>query len=642
MRPARLGRALLVGAALGVAALAAAQDAAPAAPVLAAPPTAAAAAPATAAAITRVEPPFWWTGMHNRRLELMVHGPGIAGFVPALDHPGVRVAAATPGDSPNYLFVDLDIDAGAAPGTLELRFTRGAQTLRQRYELRARRPGSAERQGFSAADVIVNLVPDRFANGDPGNDNIPGWPDPVDRADISAGRHGGDLAGIAQHLDYLAGLGYTMLWPTPLLENRQPQYSYHGYAATDLYRIDPRFGSNEDYRRLVAAARAKGLGMIQDIVLNHVGSGHWWLADPPMRDWLTHGGRFVPTRHARTAISDPYAAPSDRDDFTQGWFVASMPDLNQRNPRLASYLIQHAVWWVEYADLAGIRVDTYGYSDTAFLARWSRALMAEYPRLNMVGEEWSGNPVVVAYWQRGQRNADGYTSHLPALMDFPLHYVLRRALAAADTWNGGLTELYEALINDKLYADPLNMVLFEGNHDVPRLHGALGEDLALTKMAIAYVLTMRGIPQFYYGTELLMTSPRERDDGATRQDFPGGWSGDAANARTGAGLSPAQREAQAFLRRLATWRKTQSALHRGRLMHYAPERGTYVYFRYDRAQQVMVAFNKSADAVELDTRRFAERLTPQSTGTDIITGEPLALGRSLMLPARSVRVIEVR
>jgi glycosidase len=598
-----------------------------------------------AAPVERIDPPHWWAGMKNPRLQLMLYGPGIGAAQVRLKHPGVRIAGTQRGDSPNVLFVDLDL-RGARPGRFELLLRQGSAVHRQPYLLQARAAGSAAREGFGAKDTILNLVPDRFANGDPSNDDIAGYPDPANRADIGAGRHGGDIAGIVQHLDYIAGLGYTMVWPTPLLENRQPKYSYHGYAITDGYRIDPRLGSDDDYLRLVREAKARGIGVIQDIVLNHIGSGHAWVADLPTKDWLTNGGRFTPTRHARTAVSDPYAAKGDRENFMRGWFTADMPDLNQRQPLLATWLIQNSIWWVEHAGLAGIRADTWGYSDRDFLAQWTRAVLAEYPRLNIVGEEWSGNPVVVAYWQRGKQNPDGYRSQLPALMDFPLHYVLRRALASDESWNGGFNELYEGLINDKLYPEPMNMVLFEGNHDVPRLYSALGEDPALWRMAIAYVLTMRGIPQLYYGTELLMTSPTQRDDGATRQDFPGGWAGDAVNARTGAGLSPAQREAQDFVRRLMTWRKTATVIHHGRLTHYAPDEGTYVYFRHAGDKRVMVAFNKAQAERTLSTDRFADVLAPEGRGratggTDVISGRRVDLARTLVLPARSVMVVEV-
>ncbi len=616
----RFAAALLLGTPLALAALA---------PALAAP------------AVDHIEPPSWWVGMKHPRLQLMLHGERIGEATVAIDHPGVSVLSTTRVASPNYLFVDLEIAPDAAPGMLDLRLQRGTEVQHQAYALQPRTPGSAQREGFSAKDVILNLVPDRFANGNPANDNQPGLADTARRHDDQAGRHGGDLQGIVDHLGDIAAQGYTMLWPTPLAENNQPRYSYHGYAATDLYRIDPRFGSNEDYRRMVATARDKGLGVIQDIVLNHIGSGHWWMKDLPSPDWLTHGGRFVPTGHFRTAVSDPYAAPADRDDFTQGWFTENMPDMNQRNPLVATYQVQNAIWWIEYAGLSGLRVDTYGYSDAAFLAQWSRRLMDEYPRLNMVGEEWSANPVVVSYWLRGKRNRDGYESHMPGMMDFPLHETLRRALVAEDGMFTGLNELYAAMANDQLYPEPMNMVLFEGNHDVPRLYSVLHEDLALWKMAIAYVLTMRGIPQLYYGTDVLMTSPTQRDDGATRRDYPGGWPGDAVNGFTGTGLSARQKEAQAFLRRLMTWRKTQPAVHRGRLLHYAPDRQTYTYFRLDGPRAVMVVLNKNREPVALRTDRFAEGLGGRRTGVDVLTGQRVEWRDVLTVPARGVMVIDL-
>lgn len=600
---------------------------------------AAVAARADGPRIERVEPPNWWVGMKSDRLQLLVHGPGIAAAEVVSGHDEVRVLKRQRVDSSNYLFVDLQIGPGAPAKAVPLTFRTRTGSTTLAYELRARTPGSAERRGFDGSDLILNLVPDRFANGDPGNDDPPGATDRTNRADKD-GRHGGDLAGMTALLDYIAGMGFTMLWPTPLTANEMPQYSYHGYAATDTYRIDPRFGSNDDYRRFVAAARQRGIGVILDFVPNHIGSGHWWMRDLPTRDWLNHG-RFVPTNHARTAVSDRYASQSDVRGFTEGWFVDTMPDPNQRNPLLATYQIQNAIWWVEWAGLAGLRIDTYGYSDKAFLAEFTRRLMAEYPRLNIVGEEWSPNPVVVSYWLRGKRNPDGYVSHLPSVMDFPLHDTLRRALLEPDSLHSGLMTLYEALVNDNLYPEPQNLVLFEGNHDVPRLFSALREDPALWRMALAYVLTMPRIPQLYYGTELLMTSPTTRDDGATRGDFPGGWPGDAVNAVTGAGLSPAQREAQAWLRTLATWRRTQPVVHRGQLRHFVPEDGTYVYFRHDARDLVMVVLNKQAQPRELDGARFRELLPPGARGTEVTSGQVLPVGGRFTVPARSALVLQV-
>ncbi|MEW6705045.1 MAG: glycoside hydrolase family 13 protein [Pseudomonadota bacterium] len=606
----------------------------------------AAALPAGAAAaprIERIEPPHWWVGMKHPKLQLLVHGERIADFTPALDHPGVRIAAVTRLASPNYLFVDLEIAPDAAPGTLELSFRNGRNVLRQAYMLQAREPGSAERRSFGPQDAILNFVPDRFANGDPANDDLPGFHDKARRSDDQMGRHGGDIQGIVNMLDYIRDMGYTMIWPTPLTENNQKIYSYHGYGTTDFYKIDARFGSNEDYRRMVQAAKAKGIGVILDLVLNHLGSEHWWMRDLPSRDWVTQDGRFVPTEHYRTSVSDPYASQADRDNFTQGWFTDDKPDFNQRNPLVATYLIQNGIWWMEYAGLAGIRVDTYGYSDTAFLAEWSRRTMLEYPKLNIVGEEWSSNPLVVAYWLRGRANADGFVSHTPGMIDFPLHDALRRALVAPkDNDVSGMGELYAALVNDRLYPEPSKMVLFEGNHDVPRIFSVLGEDLALWKMAMVYVATMPRTPQFYYGTEVLMTSPTQRDDGATRRDFPGGWPGDKVNAVSGAGLTAQQKEAQAFLRKLLNWRKSQPVVHSGQLMHYAPLGGTYVYFRHDGQRKVMVALNRGRSPARLAPTRFHEMLAGHESGTDVFSGEQFDLRKSITVPARSVLLLELK
>ena len=592
--------------------------------------------------LQRVEPPNWWVGMRDSALQLMLHGDNLAGAVPTISYSGVQLRSVQRSGNPNYLWLNLEIEATAKPGVVDLVLHRpGAEDEHWPYRLQAREAGSAERRGFSNRDVILNLMPDRFARGEPSQADLPAYTDKVRRAPDNGHRHGGNLAGLRQHLDYLGDMGYTMLWPTPLVENNQPRYSYHGYAVTDHYRIDPRFGSNDDYGAFVREARARGMGVIQDLVLNHIGSGHWWMRDPPSHDWLSFDGRFVPTHHARTAVSDPYAARSDRDNFTQGWFEADMPDMNQRNPLVATYQIQNALWWIESAGLSGLRVDTYGYCDPEFLSAWSRRVMLEYPHFNIVGEEWSYIPVVIAHWLRGRANADGYVSYLPSVMDFPLHRTLREALVQPETLHSGFSELYEALVNDRLYPEPRNLVLFEGNHDVPRLFSALGDDPALVRMALVYVLTMHRIPQLYYGTEILMTSPRERDDGATRNDFPGGWAGDPINAFTAFGLSTEQRAMQSFVRRLLRWRQSQPVIHNGALTHFAPQDGAYVYFRTDAQSQIMVAFNKKTVPQTLATARFAEVLWPDAQGRDVITGVQVDLRRELTLPARSALVLEV-
>lgn len=590
--------------------------------------------------IDHMEPPFWWAGMQNKNLQLMVHGKGIADLAPTLAYAGVRVERVTRVANRNYLFIDLTVDAAAQPGKFDIVFKNGAKSVKYTYQLMAREAGSAQRPGFGSKDAIYQVMPDRFANGNPANDSIKGMADKVDRAN-GGGRHGGDIEGMIDRLDYIAGMGFTQLWPTPLVENDMPAYSYHGYAATDHYKIDARYGSNDDFRRLSVEARKKGIGIIQDVVLSHIGTGHWWIKDMPTPDWTNHGGKFVGTKHHRVAVQDPYGSNEDKQNFTTGWFGKHMPDMNQTNPLVANYLIQNNIWWIEYAGLSGLRIDTYGYSDGAFLTEYTRRLMAEYPKLNMVGEEWHKSPAVVSRWQKGKVNFDGYVSSLPSLMDFPMTEIMRSTLADQKPGTG-FTDVYETLSLDYLYPNPGNLVLFEGNHDIARLFSVVGENLDLYKMDIAFVMTMPRIPQFYYGTEVLMTSTvGERDDASYRRDMPGGWSGDKVDAFSGAGLTAQQRDAQAFVRKLVNWRKHAPVIHHGKMMHYGAEDGTYVYFRYDGAKKVMVAFNKNAAPAVLPVARFGEMLAGVKAGVDVISGKTFSLDSALALPARSVVILEL-
>jgi glycosidase len=600
------------------------------------------AAQASGYRIEHMEPAFWWSGMAHQKLQLMVHGARIGELQPALNYPGVRIETVSRVANPNYLFIDLALSEMAAAGEFEISFTRdGKKAASYRYRLLQREAGSAQRKGFGPQDVIYNLMPDRFANGDPANDSVPRMADKYDRQHGS-GRHGGDLRGMTQAVGYLADMGYTQVWPTPLLESDMPAYSYHGYAATNHYRIDDRYGSNEDYRNFVAQARSKGVGVIQDVVLNHIGSKHWWMQDMPMPDWISYEGKPVMTVHHRSAVQDPYASKEDARNFTEGWFSKAMPDMNQANPYVANYLIQNTIWWIEYAGLSGLRIDTYGYSNNRFLTEWSRRVMQEYPNLNLVGEEWSIHAPVVAHWQRGKQNFDGYQSYMPSMMDFPLNDALRKALSDTDgTYS--FTNLYEALSFDYLYPDAGNLVLFEGNHDLSRIYSVVNSDPALFRMAMSYVLTAPRIPQLYYGSEVLMTSTTKgRDDPSYRQDFPGGWAGDKVNAFTGEGLSAQQREAQVFLKKLMNWRKGASVIHHGKTMHYGPEQDSYVFFRYDGTKKVMVALNKNSKDLTLSTDRFREMLSGVSSGQDVATGQRITFKDSFTLPARSALILELQ
>ncbi|RZA31238.1 MAG: alpha-amlyase [Lysobacteraceae bacterium] len=604
-------------------------------------PFAAAVPPSSRApAIAHMEPPFWWTGMQHKGLQLMVHGQGIADLEPALDYPGVRIASVTRVPSRNYLFIDLEIGEQAKAGKFDIVFKGAGREASYAYRLLARAPGSAQRQGFDSSDAIYQVMPDRFANGNPDNDSTKDTLEKANRANGS-GRHGGDIQGIIDRLDYVKGMGFTQLWPTPLVENDMPAYSYHGYAATDHYRIDPRYGSNDDFRRLSIEAKKRGIGLIQDVVLSHIGSGHWWMKDLPTPDWVNYGGKFVPTQHHRTAVQDPYASKEDADNFTRGWFAPSMPDLNQSNPLVANYLIQNNIWWIEYAGLSGLRIDTFGYSDGAFLSDYTRRLMAEYPKLNMVGEEWSKLVPVVARWQRGKDNFDGYRASTPSLMDFPLAEAMRTALAAREGYNL-FGDMYETLSLDYLYPEPGNLVLFSDNHDMSRIWSVVGEDFDRYRMAQVFLMTMPRIPQFYVGDEILMTSAtKERNDVSYRSDFPGGWAGDKVDAFAGKGLSAQQRAAQELVRKLANWRKGQPVIHRGKLMHYGPRDNTYVYFRYDDKKKVLVAFNNNPKQMVLDTRRFREMLAGVPGGVDVLSGKRFDLTQALRLPAMASVILEL-
>jgi glycosidase len=600
------------------------------------------------AAIERVEPPFWWTGFEHRELQLLVHGDAVASCMPAVAYPGVSLRRVVRADSPNYLFLYLEVGADAEPGEFDIRFRGVDCDFTHRYTLRARSDDPAHARGFDGSDAIYLITPDRFANGDPSNDSVEGMADTVDRSDKN-GRHGGDLKGILDSLPYIRDMGFTAIWLNPVLENDVPDFSYHGYGATDFYRVDARYGSNEQYRELVQTAKSMGIGTIMDMIVNHTGETHWWMDDLPSADWINMPDAPRVTSHQRYVNQDPHVSEADRRAYADGWFVVpGMPDLNQRNPLLADYLTQNALWWIEYLGLAGIRMDTYPYPDKHYMAEWTRRIMREYPDFNIVGEEWSGNPATVAYWQRGQQNLDGYVSWLPSLMDFPLQEALWLALttedgeALDDRSPGGLERLYRALSYDFLYPDPNALVTFPDNHDMSRIYTQVGHDYDLYRMALAYVLTMRGTPQIYYGTEVLMHNRGDDSHGNIRSDFPGGWAGDRRNAFTGEGLGREQGEAQAFVRKLLNWRKGAAVIHHGKTMHFVPEDGTYAYFRYDQDDAVMVVLNKNRQARSLDLARFAERLSGRREARDVVTEAVYPLDRPLRLPPRSVLVLELR
>ncbi|MGF7140342.1 glycoside hydrolase family 13 protein [Roseimarinus sediminis] len=594
-----------------------------------------------AGTVNRVEPPSWWVGFQNPELQLMIHGEAISQLYPQIDYEGITVTAVTRVENPNYLFVDLNIAPETKAGTLQINFTADGEIMSTvPYELKARDAASAHRDGFNTSDVIYLITPDRFVNGDVSNDELPQCKEGIDRSDRD-GRHGGDIRGIINSLDYLQQLGFTAVWLNPVLENNMTSTSYHGYSTTDFYKVDPRYGSNEEYLELDHELDKRGMKLIMDMIFNHCGSEHWWMDDMPMSDWINHYPSYEITSHRRTVNQDPNASQYDTRAMTDGWFVPTMPDLNQRNPYMANYLIQNSIWWIEYAGLEGIRQDTWPYPDKHMMSEWTWRLLAEYPNFNIVGEEWSLNPAIVSYWQKGKHNADGYQCHLPSLMDFPLQAAVSRGLNNEETWDRGLIEIYEALSNDFLYPDAGKLVVFPDNHDMSRFYMQVNQDVDLLKMGLAFYLTSRGIPQIYYGTELLLTHEGDHH-GNIRADYPGGWDNDPVNAFTGKGLSKEQTDVRNYLSKIQNWRKNQKVIHHGSFMHFVPFDGFYTYFRYTDEEAVMVIISKNEEEKNINTSRFTEIMSPYSSGREIITGKQINQLETINVPARSAMIIELK
>jgi glycosidase len=591
--------------------------------------------------VERVEPMFWWAGMKSPDLQLMIYGEKISAADVTLKYPGVELVSVTKVQSPNYLFIDLKMDKNVKPGKLDIQFKVGNKVVATYpFELKTRENGSSERVGFNGSDVIYLVTPDRFINGNPNNDWVEGMREKPNRNN-KGGRHGGDIRGIINSLDYLQKMGFTAVWLNPVLENNMTDFSYHGYSTTDFYKVDPRYGSNEEYRELNDELDKRGMKLIMDMIFNHCGSEHWWMKDMPMADWINNYPEYKITTHRRTVNQDPYASESDRKAMVDGWFVPTMPDLNQRNPYMEKYLIQNSIWWIEYVGLEGIRQDTWPYPDKDMMANWTKQVLNEYPNFNIVGEEWTVNPAIVSYWQKGKHNADGYKCYLPSLMDFPLQNAASSGLKNRKNVNDGLLQIYESLANDFLYPDPDNLVIFPDNHDMSRFYVQVGEDVDLLKMGVAFFLTSRGIPQIYYGTEVLMRHDGD-DHGNIRADFPGGWQGDKVNAITGEGLSAEQKEMQVFLAKIQNWRKEKTVIHSGKLKHFVPEDGVYTYFRYNDDEAVMVMLNSNETDKTVTTKRFSEITNGYQKGMEIITSKEISTISEIKVPAKSVMIIELK
>lgn len=592
----------------------------------------------------RIEPTNWWVGMKNPALQLMVYAEGIGETVPELKYPGVTIKKVNKAESRNYLFIDLLIAKNAKAGVLTINFKRNGEVVSNaQYKLKQRKADAAQLKGFTSSDVIYLITPDRFANGDPSNDVKQDMREKVLNRKDDYGRHGGDIRGIINNLDYIASMGFTAIWPTPMLENDMRSSSYHGYAITDYYKVDPRYGTLEEYEELAEKCSQKGIKLVFDGVVNHTGSNYWWMNDLPFKNWINYADSMRITNHRRTVNQDLYASTADKELMVKGWFVSSMPDMNQSNPFLAEFLIQNTIWWTETLGLGGIRQDTYPYSEKKFLEQWTCSIMNEYPQFSIVGEEWSFNPLIAAYWQKGKPNATGYNGCMKSTMDFPMQGALVAALTEPEEWDKGLVKLYEGLANDFVYANPADLLIFGDNHDMNRLFTFLNNDEDLMQMALSYILTIRGIPQIYYGTEVLLhNSAKPNDHGLIRSDFPGGWAGDTANAFTGKNLSADQQRIQTFLRKLLNWRKTKTVIHTGKTMHFAPQNGIYVYFRYNDKETVMVVMNKNNAASSIDTKRFSEIIKGRMQAVNVITGEKLSIDKQITIQSKSAQIFEIQ
>lgn len=591
-----------------------------------------------ASTVERVEPQSWWAGMKTP-LQIMLYGKDLSGYKARFVEPQLSVTGVHNAESRNYLFVDVAIADDAPAGNYTLVLERGDERLTVSYPIARRRAGSAERSSFGPQDMVYLLMPDRFANGDRSNDSTSDTAEKADRANLHS-RHGGDIKGITDRLDYMAELGVTALWSTPLLLDDEPAYSYHGYACADYYKIDPRYGSNEEYFSMVEKAHERGIKVIMDVVTNHCGLAHWWMTDLPFAAWLHPESR---TNSIFSTALDVNASQHDRDACNLGWFDAPMPDMAIEHPFLLQYFKQVFVWWVERADLDGLRVDTYPYNDLKAISQWTAAVREEYPNLNIVGECWTSSPAMVAYWDGNTPNRDGYNTNLASVMDFPLQESIAGGLANRNPgWGEGMMKVYNSLAHDFLYEDPRTLMIFLDNHDTDRFADVVKGDTALMKLGLTMLATMRGVPQLYYGTEFMFRSAdMSQGHGGARVDFRGGWRGDKRSLFTKSGRSAKEQELFEFTKQLFNWRKGESVIHNGRTTHFIPTENTYVYFRYDADTAVMVVINASDKEHSIDWAKYGEITENYAvSGRDVISDEVIEVGNRLMIPAKSSKIIK--
>nr|WP_314834590.1 glycoside hydrolase family 13 protein [uncultured Flavobacterium sp.] len=596
------------------------------------------------AQIDRVEPPFWYAGMENTELQILFYGKNIAENEVTVSNK-IQITDVIKTENPNYLFVTIDTKNVIAQDFI-FSFSKDKKVVfTKKYTLKKRRSNSAARKSFDASDMIYLIMPDRFANGNPKNDSNKSVIEKVERSN-PGGRHGGDIAGMIQNLDYLKDLGVTTVWPTPLCEDNDKTYSYHTYAQSDVYKIDPRYGTNEEYVQLASELHKRDMKLIMDYVTNHWGLQHWMMNDLPTKDWINQFENYTGTSHKRTTVHDINASKIDYDICFNGWFVPSMPDLNQKNPLVLKYLTQNAIWWIEYADLDGLRVDTYNYADPNAIAKWTKAITNEYPNLNIVGEISMRDQAQLSYWQKDSKVGaiQNFNSNLPSIMDFIMLDAFQSIFNENDgSWDKGMMKIYDNLANDFLYPNPNNIMIFAENHDTERFNEVYKNDFKKYQMAMALVATLRGIPQLYYGSEIGMAGDRNKGgDAAIRQDFPGGWKEDTNNAFLKSSRTEEQEHYFDFTSKLFQWRKTNEAVHFGKTTHYIPENNVYVYFRYTDTKTVMVVVNNSDNNQTIKTNRFQENIEKFSIGKDILSSKTIDLKQDLTIESKSVLILELQ
>ena len=595
------------------------------------------------AQIEKVEPPFWYAGMNLSKIQIMFYGKNIAENQVSVSDK-IKIIDIKKTENPNYIFVTIETK-NVAPKDLVFSFSNNKKVQYiQNYSIKTRRKDSKNRKSFDSSDLIYLIMPDRFANGNPSNDSTNDTTEKADRAS-SAGRHGGDIAGIIQNLDYINSLGATAIWSTPLCEDNDEKYSYHGYGQSDVYKIDPRYGSNDDYLKLSTELHKLGMKNIMDYVTNHWGWQHWMIKDLPTKTWINQWSEYTQSNFKMATQSDSNASEIDFKKCVDGWFVNSMPDLNQSNPLVLNYLTQNAIWWIEFANLDGLRVDTYTFNDKKAMAIWAKSVTNEYPNLNIVGEVWLYTQAQNAYWQKDSKIGaiQNYNSNLPSIMDFGLNEILINVFNEdVQDRKNGIIKVYDHFSSDFLFPNINNLLVFAENHDTNRLNDNYKNDFRKYKMALSIIATVRGIPQIYYGSEVGLNGNREKNgDGDIRKDFPGGWQSDINNAFKNLGRTDEQNNFHDFTSKLFNWRKTNDAIHFGKTKHYIPENSVYVYFRYNEKKTVMVVINNNLENQKIKTNRFQENILNFTSGKDVLSDKNINLNGEIEIEGKSVLILEL-